>query len=272
MLRITHLTSRDNPRVKDIVRLRHQRHRRAAGVFVAEGFREVGRALTAGLTLRQLYWSRQITGMDLEALLDRLPQLRPLSPTTFEVIPAVLGKMTYLDEPEGVLAVFDQPTWRLDNLPHPPTGNGLWLFAAGTNKPGNLGAMARTAAAAGATGILAADADVDPFNPNAIRASTGAVFTLPIIQVSADQALAFLRSRQIRILAAAPDAAVPYTAADLTGPIALVIGAEDVGLSAHWLSAAHQRILIPMHAGVVDSLNASIAAAILLFEAMRQRA
>ncbi len=147
------------------------------------------------------------------------------------------------------------------------------LVAVGTEKPGNLGAMVRTAAAAGFDAVLAADVPgltVDPFNPNAVRASTGAVFSLPTVSAPEARVLAYLQRQGVRLLAAAPRAEVNYTDADWTGPLAVVIGPEDRGLSDAWLDAADQRLAIPVAGGVVDSLNASAAAAVLLYEAARQ--
>jgi TrmH family RNA methyltransferase len=266
------ITSTENPRVKRIAQLRKQRERRKGGQFIAEGFREVGRALEAGLALQELFWSPQQTGLSLETLLQRLPALAHGNPLLMEVTPALLKKMTYLDEPEGVLAVFEQPLWSLQTLPAPSAqGTPLYLVANGTNKPGNLGAMARTAAAAGATALLTADAEVDAFNPNAIRASTGAVFTLPILSAPSAKLIRFLQAQHITIAAATPEASILYSQANLAGPLAVVIGAEDTGLTSPWRAAADLRLTIPMSGGLVDSLNASAAAAILLFEALRQR-
>ena len=240
-------------------------------MFVAEGFREIGRALDANLHLVELYFSPDRAGFGWERLAARLPALARQAPATFQVTAAILENMAYLDEPEGILGVFEPPDWNLSALAAPADQPDLWLVAAGTNKPGNLGAMARSAAAVGASGILAADAEVDPFNPNAIRASTGAVFILPIVSMPSSDAISFLRKRPVRIVAAAPGARMPYTSADLAGPVALVIGAEDQGLSQQWLDAADESISIPMRPTIVDSLNASTTAAILLFEAVRQR-
>ncbi len=156
------ITSPDNPRVKEVLRLRRSRERRRAGLFVAEGPREVARAREAGLTLRAVYHA--------PALLDWHEGE--------EVDERVLAKMSYRAEPEGVLAVVEIPRREL------PPGATLLLVAVGIEKPGNLGAMARTAEAAGADALLVADARSDPWNPNAIRASTGAVFTLPVVEVT----------------------------------------------------------------------------------------
>jgi TrmH family RNA methyltransferase len=247
-----------------VVALGEQRERRATGLFVAEGRRAVTRALEAGLTLRELYVC---------PALDR-PGAAPMTPgkgaAVFEVTDALLRKMAYQENPEGVLGVFEQAGKSLDDLGPARGGAELWLVAVGLAKPGNLGAMARTAAVAGATGLLVADGVVDIYNPNAIRASTGAVFTLPIAAAPSGEIRQFLSGRGVRIIAAAPGAKAAYTRADLTGPVALVIGAEDTGLDDAWLGAG-ETVRIPMQAGAVDSLNAGVAAAVLLFEARRQR-
>lgn len=266
------ITSADNPRVKRIVHLRKPRDRREAGVLVAEGLREVSRAIDAGLTLLELFWSPDLSGVSRDAIVKALPKIERSRASVYEVTPALLKKMTYRDEPEGWLAVFEQPRWTLDALA--PDGPDLWLVASGTEKPGNLGAMARSAEAAGASGLLCADAEVDLFNPNAIRASTGAVFTLPAVSAPSDQILRFLRSRNARPIVATPDARQDYTSIDLRGPVAVVIGAEDRGVDEHWRTAAAQHgvlVRIPMQGRTVDSLNASVTAALLLFEAVRQR-
>ncbi|MCX5660446.1 MAG: hypothetical protein NTW19_12090 [Planctomycetota bacterium] len=148
----------------------------------------------------------------------------------------------------------------------------LWLVAVWTQKPGNLGAMARSAEAAGATGLLVADAVVDAFNPNALRSSTGAVLAFPILGGTTPEILAFLAGRGVRVYAASPEATTPYSRVDLVGPTALVIGPEDSGLDDRWRAAATSGLIaIPMRGKLVDSLNASACAAVLLFEAVRQR-
>jgi len=240
------ITSVDNPRVKDVVRLRRSRERRAAGLFVAEGTREVERARAAGLRIVATYYAPSLLAWgDGEEVSER-----------------VLAKMTYRAEPEGVVAVVEIPQRDL-----PRTGT-LYLAAVAIEKPGNLGAMARTAAAAGADALLVADAHVDPWNPNAIRASTGAVFSLPVVEATLNE----IRTLPTRLVAAAPGAPTAYTDADLTRPTTVAIGAEDEGLPLAWANAADAVVQIPLAAGTIDSLNAAAAAAVLLFEARRQRA
>lgn len=241
------ITSTDNARVKEVLRWRKARERRREGVFVAEGPREVERALAAGLVVRHTYVA---------------PELLPDWPHRGEEVSArVLAKMSYRGEPEGVLAVFEVPQREL------PAGATLILVAVGIEKPGNLGAMARTVDAAGADALLVAEAVCDPWNPNAIRASTGAVFTLPILETT----LADIRALPLQKVAAVVGAPTRHTDADLTPPTALLIGAEDDGLDAAWREVADVQVTLPMQARTVDSLNASTAAAVLLYETLRQR-
>jgi TrmH family RNA methyltransferase len=241
------ITSARNPRVREAVRLRRARERRASGLFLAEGVREVERALAAGLTVRESFVA--------PALLPRWPH--PHTPVSERVLQA----LAYRAEPEGVVAVVEAPRAALPPRPQ------LLLVAVGIEKPGNLGAMARTADAAGADALLVAEAASDPWSPNAIRASTGAVFTLPVVETT----LAAVRALPVQLVAAVVGAATPYTAADLVAPTALVVGAEDEGLAEPWRTAADVCVSIPVLGRTADSLNASAAAAVLLYETLRQR-
>ena len=239
------ITSVDNARVKDVLRLRKSRERRRAGLFVAEGPREVARAREAGLKLVETYFAPDLIEWEGgEAVSSR-----------------VLAKMAYRAEPEGVLAVVEAPERAL------PRGGRLYLVAAGVEKPGNLGAMARSAAAAGADALVVTGAQADIWNPNAIRASTGAVFTLPVVEATLEE----VTGLGVAVVAAVVGAPTRYTDADLASPAAVVVGAEAEGLSAAWLEAADLLVSIPVAPGPVDSLNTATAAAILLFEAVRQR-
>ncbi len=268
------LTSADNPRVKAVARLRESRQRRKTGLFVAEGVREISRARACGLVMREAYWCPD--------LFQPAPDIRtnigmdqPDGPRWFRVTSSLMKKMSYIENPEGVLAIFEQPamTWETiearlaERSGEPP----LFLVAVGTTKPGNLGAMLRTAEAAGATAVLVSDAVVDLYNPNAIRASTGAIFTLPVIADSAEAIITFLRRHKVRIYAADPAGNASYDKVDLRGPIAIVIGAEDTGLDDIWRREADELVRIDTCSTVVDSLNAATSAAILLFESLRQR-
>jgi RNA methyltransferase, TrmH family len=239
------ITSPDNPRVKEVLRLRKSRERRRSGLFVVEGRRELERARAAGLTMHATYFAPELLAWD----------------EGEEVSARVLAKMAYRAEPEGVLAIVEIPQRAV------PSDATLILIAVGIEKPGNLGAMARTADAAGADALLVGDANADAWNPNAIRASTGAVFTLPI----ADATLDDVRALKLRKIAAVVDAARRYTDADLTRPTAFIVGSEDEGLSDEWRDVADEHVAIPMQAETADSLNAATSAGVLLFEAVRQR-
>ena len=247
------ITSIENPRVKEVLRLRRSAQRRRTGLFVAEGRREVERAAASGLVVRAVYVAPELIGDWGD------DGARDVSAT--DVSAKVLAHMSYRAEPEGVLAVVEAPRRA---VPDDPT---LLLVAVGIEKPGNLGAMARTADAAGADALLVGDGRADPWNPNAIRASTGAVFTLPIVEITREE----LAELPVQKVAGTLGAATAHADADLTKPTAIMIGAEDAGLPEDWRALADVEVEIPMRGRTADSLNASAAAAILLFEAVRQR-
>ncbi len=258
------ITSVDNPRVKEVLRLRRSRERRASGLFIVEGMRELERARVAGLRVRAVYVSPELIdagGARAHAGTDVDGMLTATGDGAEEVSARVLRHMAYRAAPEGVIGVVEAPRREL------PASATLVLVAVGVEKPGNLGAMARSAEAAGADALLVADGAFDPWNPNAIRASTGAVFTLPVVAATLDD----VRALPLRRVAAVVDAPTRYTDADLGEPTALIIGAEDEGLTEAWRRAADVAVSIPLSDRATDSLNASAAAAVLLFEAVRQR-
>ncbi len=274
------IESTANARLKRTLKLRKPRERKAAGVLLAEGRREVDRAFAAGLACRELWTCAELLGggYSVDGDVD----------TRIEASAAVFGKVAWHAEPEGVLGVFDAPRWTLESLPA-PSGSSIYLVAVGTEKPGNLGAMVRTAAAAGCEAVIAVTPSVDVFNPAAIRNSTAAVFALPVVAVpDAADAIAWLRRQGVSILSAvAPgQGGASCFAAVWDFPAAVVVGPEHAGLEPIWRDAATARVTIPMAGAaeaaflsdasraprcVVDSLNASNAAAILLYEAVRRR-
>lgn len=267
------IESLSNARIKRLVRLRQHRERRREGVFLAEGQREIERAVQAGLTALEIYSCSNLWRGGISELLGG--SLSDVG--LFEVSEPVFRKIAYLQEPEGVLAVVRTPIHTLSSLVLP--ADALILVAVGTEKPGNLGAMARTAEAAGCHALIASG-PVDAFNPNAIRASTGAVFSLPVVAADDEAIRSFLLTHAMLLAAATPGRnALPYAEVSMTGALAIVIGPEDRGLDEAWLKVADERgvrVQIPMPGqarprSVVDSLNAANAAAILLFEAVRQR-
>jgi RNA methyltransferase, TrmH family len=259
------ITSPANPRVKQVVALRRRRARDEAGVTIVEGRAEIELALCAGVRPRSLYYCPALTSPDQLSLADRA---RELGADVVRVSRPVFEKISYREGPDGWLAVvpaIETSIARLDPGPRP-----LILASAGLEKPGNLGAILRTADGAGVAAVIAADPVTDWGNPNVVRASKGTVFSVPVASAASADVLAWIAARELRIVAATPDATELVTDADLTGPVVIAVGAEQAGLPADWLAAATARVRIPMF-GRADSLNVSISAAIILYEAVRQR-
>lgn len=260
------ITSASNPRIKGLVRLRNRRERDRSGRFLIEGYREIGRALGAGITLDELYVARGLFLGNNEATLA--VQAAATGTEIIEVGDAAFARASYRDRPEGLIAVARQFPTALADIEL--SGNPLLLVVEAIEKPGNLGTMLRTADAAAATAVIVADPNTDPFNPNVVRASLGTLFTVPIAVTDTAAAIEWLQAHRVKVLAATPAGAEAHHAVDLTGPTALVVGSEQYGLSDAWLEAADARIVIRMP-GSMDSLNAAMASGILLFEAVRQR-
>jgi TrmH family RNA methyltransferase len=259
------ITSLTNPRVKAAVRLRDRRERDATGLTIVDGPRELGRALDAGIVVDEAFVCDSLVRTD-EArdIVGRLAATVGLTSVT----EAVIGKLAFGDRSDGVVAVVRAPDTGLAGLDL--RADSLVVVVEAVEKPGNLGAILRTADGAGADAVIAADPRTDLFNPNAIRASLGTIFTRPLAAGSSSDVLDWLAARDIRPIAARVDAAQPYTDADLRGPVALVLGSEAEGLRDAWDDPRVEPVRIPMR-GAADSLNVSVAAAVLLYEAVRQR-
>lgn len=276
----TTITSPTNPHIKAVVKLADRRARDAARRTVVEGVREVRLALAAGVAPVEAYLCPElIAGPEAEAAARHLVGLAATGMTDlFYVTPPVFEKLAYRGHSGGLLLVIAYPNPSLDALTF--RAAPFVVIVEEAEKPGNLGAVLRTADAAGVDALIvptlpgSAGTDMgrgtDPHNPNVIRASLGAYFTVPTVAAPADAAIAWLRRQGIAIVATTPAATTLYTAADLTGPVAVVMGSEAWGLSETWLAAADVRLRIPM-AGQVDSLNLSAATALLLYEVVRQR-
>ncbi len=260
------LTSAANPRVRAATALRDRRERDRAGQTLIDGARELRRALDAGVTVVEAFVCEPLlAGPDARAALDLLRERgTPIRPTT----ETVFAKLAFGERAEGLVAVVAIPATGLDGLRLPD--DALVAVIEGLEKPGNLGAVLRSADGAGVAAVIAASPRADPYSPNAIRASAGTVFTVPVAAAPTGEVLGWLRDQGLRILAARVDAERLYTDIDLTGPIALVLGAEAEGLGGAWTDADVEAIRLPMH-GVADSLNVSVSAAILFYEARRQR-
>jgi TrmH family RNA methyltransferase len=260
------ISSLANPRVKAAVRLRDRAERDETGLTLVDGGREVLRAIAAGVMVREAFICDELIRS--EAATAAVAGLRERGATIIEVTAAVFAKVAYGDRAEGVVAVVETPSTQIDALQ--PSPDPLILVAEAVEKPGNLGALLRSADGAGADAVVAASPRTDLYNPNAIRASLGTIFAVPLAAAPTADVLAWLRRQGIRIVAARPGADQPVTAADLTGPLAIAVGAEAAGLSDAWTAADIQAVGLPM-LGMADSLNVAAASAVLLYEARRQR-
>jgi len=260
------ITSRSNPRIAAVAGLRDRRERERQGLTVVDGSREVRRAIDSGADVVEAFvCGPLLAGPDARAGLDALERRGTL---VTAVSQGVFEKLAFGDRAEGLLAVVRIPDLSLERLALP--ADPLVAVIEGVEKPGNIGAVLRSADGAGADALVAASPRTDLFNPNAIRASAGTIFSVPLAAAPAADALAWVRAAGLRIVATRVEADRPYTETDLTGPIAIVLGAEADGLTAAWSAPDIEAVRIPMR-GIADSLNVSVAAALLLFEARRQR-
>jgi TrmH family RNA methyltransferase len=259
------ITSPANPRIKQLVALRRRRSREQAGVTLVEGLAEIELALAAGVRLEALYFCPALATPESLSLADRA---QALGAEVAQVSRPVFEKISYREGPDGWLAVVPSVASTLDAIELGP--QPLVVVCAGLEKPGNLGAILRTADAAGVAAVIAADPVTDWGNPNVVRASKGAVFSVPVASGTSAQVLDWISGRGLRIVAATPDAAQLVTGTDMTGPTAIAVGAEQTGLTSEWLKCADEKVRIPMF-GKADSLNVSISAAIIAYEAVRQR-
>lgn len=259
------ITSPANARVKHLLSLRRRRARDQAGVTLVEGYEELSLALSAGVVPRALYHCPELAAPG-TAELARLA--RGQGAEVIQVTPQVFARIAYRESPDGWLAVV--PAIRAGLADLPPAGLPLVLICAGVEKPGNLGAILRTADAAGVTAVIAADPVTDWGNPNVIRASKGTVFTVPVASATSAGALNWTAAHGLALVAATPAAHDLPASADLTGPAAIAVGSEKHGLPPDWLARADMTVRIPMF-GYADSLNVATSAAILAYEAVRQR-
>jgi TrmH family RNA methyltransferase len=260
------ISSLQNPRVKQLVKLRDRRPRDEAGVFLVEGYREIRRALEKKVALTDLYFAPEwFLGENEPALIE---QARVAGAGIFELSKEAFAKVAYRERPDGLLAV--APQWRrsLGDLVLPLIP--FLLVVEAIEKPGNLGTILRSADAAGCDAVIVCDPVTDIFNPNVVRASTGVLFSVPLVVEESAPVAAWLREKKIRTVATTPAAEKIYSDADLRGSLAVVMGSEQYGLSEFWLKNADLPVRIPM-AGQADSLNVAMATIITLFEAVRQR-
>jgi TrmH family RNA methyltransferase len=279
------ITSLQNPRVKQLVKLRDRRERDEAGLFVIEGYREVRRALEKGVRPKEFYFSPDwFLGENEPALIE---EARAAGAQLFELSKDAFAKVAYRERPDGLLAVAPQWKKTLDDLSvagvadpgssrsprsaTPATAKPPFLLVVESiEKPGNLGTILRSADAAGCDAVIVCDPVTDVFNPNVVRASTGVLFSVPVIISDSATVHVWLKEKGIRTAATTPHTTNIYTQTDLRGPLAIIMGSEQYGLSDFWLKEANFLVRIPM-AGQADSLNVAMATIITLFEAVRQR-
>jgi TrmH family RNA methyltransferase len=261
---VNDITSVTNPKIKRLVALRRRCVRDEEGMSLIDGYEELDLALTAGVRPRELYLCAELMSGDLrnvEARASAHATVHRLSRPAFV-------KAAYREGPDGWMAVVPRVESGLADIP--VRAAPLIIVCEAVEKPGNLGAILRTADAVGATAVVSVDPVTDWGNPNMIRASKGAVFSVPVAAVSAQEFLTWARDLGVLIIATTPDAGDLVADLDLTGPIAILVGPEKYGLSDGLLAAADVWARLPMF-GRVDSLNVGITAAVVAYEAVRQR-
>lgn len=259
------ISSIQNPIIKNLVQLQEKsKVRKNTGTFIIEGRREVSLALIGNFKIQTvLFCSDYITEHEIVTLIKDLQTI-----SLIEITKEVYQKLAYRDTTEGLIAVAENKSNQLSNLNL--RENPLILIAESPEKPGNIGALLRTADAANIDAVIIANPKSDLYNPNVIRSSVGCVFTNQIAMASSDEVIAFLKTKKIDIYSAILQEAQPYYTQNFKQASAIVVGTEATGLSEIWRTNSKQNIIIPME-GAIDSMNVSVAAAILLFEAKRQR-
>jgi TrmH family RNA methyltransferase len=260
------ITSPANPRIRSVIKLSRKTERIRSGLMPIEGLREISRALDGETKVLEAYFCPDIgSSAGQKRLID---SLKASGARITEVSAAVYGKIAYRESAGGILAVAERGEHPLADLPE--RDDHLIIVVDHLEKPGNLGAIFRSADGAGATGVIISDPSAEISNPNVIRASLGTVFTVPKAVAPATEAIRWLTGSGISIVAATPGDGMLWNEADLASPSAIVLGSEDSGLGDEWLKASDIKVRIPMR-GAADSLNVSATAAILLYEAIRQR-
>lgn len=263
------IESARNPLVKEVAKLKQRRERERTGLMLVEGAREVRSALVAKLAVQRLLLCPDLQadgGAEADAL-RRIAEQRGAEIVLLST--QAFTRVSLRQGPDGVAAVAASPGRGLAELALP--AEPLVLVLDGLEKPGNVGALLRTADAVGVDAVVFTGAGTDVTNPNVIRASMGSAFVVPVAVAASDDVLAWLHLHALRIVAASPGADEAHWDADYRGAIAVVLGAEHAGLPQSWLTAAHRRVFIPMQGQAADSLNVAVAGAVLLYEAARQR-
>ena len=257
-----HITSTKNARIQNLVRLDKPRARKEQGVFIIEGRKEIEKAFAAGYQMITVFFCPDlITLREVEKYTGQPGEV-------FSVSREVFAKISYRDESGGMVVISKPKDHCLQNI-HLQE-NPLIIVLESVEKPGNLGAILRTADAAGVDALVVCDTQTDLYNPNVIRSGLGCLFTVPVATGTSEEVIAWLKEKQVSIFCTELNASLPYHTVDFRPPAAIVLGTESTGLTQKWLHVSDQNIIIPM-SGMADSLNVSVSAAIVVFEAKRQR-
>jgi len=258
------ITSAQNPKIKRLLQLQQKSsERRKAGLFVVEGIREVERCVEKGYEINTIFYLNKPMAENVSGIIEKNKGIK-----LFEVSPTIYEKIAYRGSTEGVIAEVKTKDKTLNDLKL--SENPLVVVLESVEKPGNLGAILRSADAAGADALIVCDPLTDLYNPNLIRNSTGAIFSVPCVACTSEECIKFLKENNIQILTAQLQDSELYYDTDMKRGTAIVMGTEATGLTDIWRKAADAHIRIPM-LGITDSLNVSVSAAILLYEAVRQR-
>jgi len=260
------ITSIQNPRIKNAAKLRQRRQRDRQQRFLIDGVREIAKAHTSDIAIDEVFYcGKMVRDDESRALVE---QLKADNVDTSDVVKPVFMKLAYGERCDGVVAIARTPQRSLAEFKLPESA--VLVVIEGVEKPGNIGAVLRTADAVGADGVLLAGGGTDVWNPNTIRASLGTLFTLNVLQAATDETIAWLATNNFRTLATHVDAELLYTNADYTGRVAIALGSEADGLTPAWHEAGATPIRLPM-LGTADSLNVSATSAVVLYEALRHR-
>ncbi len=270
MINRAEITSAQNPKLKEACKLKERSTRDETGFFLIEGYRELKRAVDGGIHLHTLFICPEFfLGVNEPAL---IAQIEESGCKTYVCASHVFEKLSYRDRPDGLVAIAHQMKHGLkDLLPKVAASkNPFLLIAEAIEKPGNLGSILRSSDAVAVDGVVVCDRCTDIYNPNVVRASVGTLFTQPVVEAGGAETILWLREKKIKIVAATPHAEREFTDIDLSGPVAIAVGTEQLGLSEPWMQACDLQARIPM-LGIADSLNVATAATILLYEVLRQR-
>jgi TrmH family RNA methyltransferase len=259
------ITSAKNSRIHEVLELRERKTRSATNSIIVEGVREISRAQESKIKFKEIYFCPDFLEDEAKKLLENIIKTKM---SAFDVTKEIFAKIAFGDRQEGLLAICEKPKKSFADIKM--SKNPLFVVVERLEKPGNLGAILRSCDGAGVDGLILCDGRVDGYNPNVIRSSIGTVFSVNMVEASNDETLSFLKKNHVAICASLPEDKTTYTQINFKLPSAIVLGSEQEGLSDFWIKHADCKLKIPMY-GKADSLNVSTTAAILIYEAIRQR-